>query len=95
MANIIFNLTRGSIGLTFSIIRHTIFDDSIFVDKYIREVVYYLISELKFCIWICRNYVKFEHREYNANALLLFFVSRVKDRITLDFTRFDVETFKS
>ena len=94
VSDIIFNLSRGSIGLTYSSIRHTFFDSKIFPSKYVKEVIYYLISELKFCIWMCRNCVKFDHKDYNANTILLFFISRVKNRISLDFIRLDRDVFE-
>ena len=93
VADVIFNLTQGKIALNFSKIRHTTFDKDCFPNVQVKEVVFYLISELKYSIWTCRNFVKFDHKEFNGNAILLYFVSRVRDRITTDFSRFSLEVF--
>ena len=49
---------------------------------------------MKFCIWQCRNFVKFDHKDFNENAVLLYYISKVRDRITVDYHRFDVVKFE-
>ena len=93
VANLVFNLSRGKVGLNFSQVRHTVIGKDDAPDNFVREVIYYLITELKYCIWMCRNCVKFDHKDFNDNAILLYFVSRVKDRISLDFSRFSLFNF--
>ena len=58
-----------------------------------KELILYVISLAKYAIWFTRCQVKYEHRRFDGATSLRLFKSRLKFRISVDFTRFSEEEF--
>jgi exonuclease III len=60
----------------------------------LHEVSLYVVSLGKYCIWILRNFAKFENKKVTTKSLILMFLCQLKLRIKVDFQRFNLLKFR-
>jgi hypothetical protein len=60
----------------------------------LHEVSLYVVSLGKYCIWILRNFAKFENKKVTTKSLILMFLCQLKLRIKVDFKRFNLVKFR-
>jgi len=63
-------------------------------DKLTVDIILYLICELKFAIWNCRNEMKCNFKkDITPSYIVRFILNRIKSRILADYTRFSEDKF--
>ena len=60
-----------------------------------KDLVFYLLNEYKYAIWMCRNLCKFEKKEITSNFIIMFILNRIKLRVKADLIRMSRDTFTS